>query len=264
MIFATQANCCYGWQNDNNCFLASRLLHGIVNMNIFTSPKQFYITWIIIFNPKFIGKAIQFQENCIKEASVENSIKPQKSLTLVVNYSITKESKPLRENKVQLHKQCTVEMGLGGDGSTRGRSLEIKPALLSNHIKKQTVSLLQILKEKELIMNSLFLDLRIALGLESLPKSGPHNFSLSSNGFTPGFFLFSKRCGGQKGYCHVHCRAKFTTHRFSRVQFQASIKFFFTCCLWIFIMKLIIWRRGISVYVYFGDRQIFKVGNFSD
>jgi len=44
------------------------------------------------------------------------------------------------------------------------------------------------------------------------------HFAINHQAMLPGLFL-TKMCGGREGYCHVHGRAKFTTHPFSRVQF---------------------------------------------
>jgi hypothetical protein len=49
------------------------------------------------------------------------------------------------------------------------------------------------------------------------------HFAINHLAMLPGFFS-KKQCGGRKCYCHVHGRAKFTTHPFSRVQ---SINLFF-------------------------------------
>ncbi len=51
------------------------------------------------------------------------------------------------------------------------------------------------------------------------------HFAINHLAMLPGFFL-TKMCGGRKGCCHVHGRAKFTTHPFSKVQFQLSINYF--------------------------------------
>lgn len=142
------------------------------------------------------------------------------------NSGSTKEKGKIGWNPVY-HKNCwffefnctrrhTVEMGLRRWIHKRWK---VKPSQLALMIfKSKQFPCCRYFKRKSLFFVNTLSRPEKCTRSRKFAKVCPHNSPYQAMDLHQGFF-FSEMCGGQKGYCHVHGKAKFTTNRFSRVKF---------------------------------------------